>query len=61
MAQRTYLIGLYIAEKALYRYITRWQQKLEANTEPEVMTCILAVLTALEECLPLITPAAPTE
>jgi hypothetical protein len=60
MAQRTYLVGLWLVLKAAYRYISRWQEQLEANTETPTFTCIIAVLEAIEVCLPLIKPAPPT-
>ena len=61
MAQRTYLVGLWLTLKAGYKYISRWQTKLEANTDSQTFQCIIAVLNALEECLPLIEPAPPAE
>ena len=59
MASRTYLVGLWLASKALKKYITRWQVQIEDNTSPETYSCVLAVLTALDECLPLIQPNPP--
>lgn len=61
MAQRTYLIGLYLALNAAYKYITRWTIKLQGNVDDHTWTCIQAVLTALEECLPLILPPPPVD
>lgn len=61
MATKTYLIGLYLAELALYRYITRWQVNIaNAGASEEVIACIASLLAALETCLPLIKPAPPT-
>jgi len=59
MAQRTYLIGLYLVLNASYRYISRWLPKLEASMTSEQFTCLIAVLDALQACLPLILPAPP--
>jgi hypothetical protein len=61
MAQRTYLIGLYFALSFGYRYVSRWLPKIEQNASAEQFTCILAVLNALQECLPLIAPGPPNE
>lgn len=61
MAQKTFLIGLYLATNALYRYITRYRVKLEDNATEAQFACILAVLAAIEECLPLIQPPPPVE
>jgi len=61
MAGKTYLIGLYLAELSLYRYITRWQNNIiAAGASEEVIACVAALLVALEDCLPLIKPAPPT-
>jgi len=61
MAQKTFLIGLWLAEKAVYRYITKHRQRIEENATEQQLACILAVLEAIEECLPLLQPAPPTE
>lgn len=61
MATRTYLIGLWLVLSAAYSYITRWSVKLEANMTTQQWVCLQAVLTALNECLPLIQPAPPVE
>lgn len=61
MAQRTYLIGLWLAMTALSRYMSRWLVKLEANMTAQQFACLQAVITAVNECLPLIQPAPPVE
>lgn len=61
MAHRTYLVGLYLAEKALARYIERWGVKIQANVPTPTWVCIQAVLAALNECIPLILPEPPVE
>jgi hypothetical protein len=60
VAQRTYLVGLYIVFNTAYRYISRYQNQLEGSATEEQFACIQAVLTALEACLPLIKPSPPT-
>lgn len=60
MALRTYLIGLYLAMNTLHRYVTRYQTKLQANMTPTQYTCLVAVLDAINECLPLIVPPDPS-
>lgn len=59
MASRTYLIGLYLALKATKKYITKWQIPLQAVMTTEQYRCLVAVLDAVNECLPLIVPAPP--
>lgn len=59
MAQRTYLIGLYLAMNTLYNYMSRWQLKIEANMTDPQKVCFQAVLDAVIECLPLIQPPPP--
>lgn len=61
MAQRTYLYGLWLAMTALSRYISRWLVPLEANMNTQQFLCLQAVVTAINECLPLIQPAPPVE
>jgi len=61
MAQRTYLVGLFLVLSTAYRYATRYQTRIEANMTAPQIACFQAVLAAILECLPLITPAAPTE
>ena len=59
MAQRTYIVGLYLVLSAAYRYMARWQPKLQASMSAQQFACLTAVLTAVEECLPLIAPGTP--
>jgi len=56
MAQRTYLVGLYLAGLGLQRYIGRYQNQLNANASPEVLACLVTIFEALGTCLPLIKP-----
>jgi len=57
---RTYTIGLYFTMHTLYKYMTRWQPRIEANLTSEQLECFHAVLEAISECLPLILPPPPT-
>jgi hypothetical protein len=61
MAGKTYAVGLYLAVYSLYRYIARWQPKLEASLDASTYACVLALLAAVNECLPLIKPPSPTD
>ena len=60
MATRTYLVGLYIFFYAAHQYGVRWQTRLQAHMTTEQYNCLLAVLAALAECLPLIAHSSPT-
>lgn len=60
MAQRTYLYGLWLTMTALSKYIDRWIIKLEGNMDTQQFLCLQAVVTAINECLPLIQPPPPT-
>lgn len=61
MAQKTYLIGLYLAGVALHRYMARWQPNImeQSLTQPQIdaFTDCLACVTSLIE---LFRPSAPT-
>jgi len=59
MAQKTYLVGLWLVLSAAYRYSSRWQPKLQASMTEQQFACLTAVITALGECLPLIAPGPP--
>jgi len=61
MANRTYLIGLYLAAYALYRYMVRWQDKAKVNMSAPQIACFDATLTAVTECVAAFAPAAPVE
>lgn len=61
MAQRTYLIGLYLAARALYLYMSRWQDKATPNMTAPQIACFNATLSAVTECVAAFTPAAPVE
>ena len=60
MANRTYLIGLYWAAYALYRYMSRWQNKAEPHMSAPQLACFNATLEAVTECVQLFTPDPPT-
>jgi hypothetical protein len=51
MAVKTYKVGLRGVLKLVYRYITKWQQQLQDNMTEGQYTCLIAVLTAVTECL----------
>jgi len=59
MAHRTYVVGLRIALKAIIRYGSKYQAQLSAVISPEALTCLIATLTAANECLALV-PAPDT-
>lgn len=59
MANRTYLIGLYYAAKALYRYMSRWQDKAKPHMTAPQLACFDATLVAVEECVAAFVPAPP--
>jgi len=60
MAAKTYLVALYFVFNSAHRYGTRWQARIETSLgTTEKITCFRAVLAALAECLPLITPNLP--
>jgi hypothetical protein len=61
MAQRTYLIGLYLVLRTAYKYMSRWQPLILPNITEQQAACFTAALNAIAECLPLFLPAAPTE
>lgn len=61
MAQRTYLIGLYLVFKAAHKYATRYQDTIAENVSPDILACIVATIDAIAVCLPLIKPADPIE
>lgn len=51
MATKTYQIGLLFGLQQIYKYITRWQLKLQAVLSGPQYTCLLAVLDAVTACL----------
>lgn len=57
---RTYQPGLYLALSFAHKYATRYQAQLQANLSGPAYTCLIAVIAALAECLPLIAPGPPT-
>lgn len=58
MASKVYYIGLRFVAEALKKYIERNRAGLEANLTSEQMTCVLALLEAVIECLTVL-PARP--
>jgi len=60
MAQKTYLIGLYLAGLALHRYMSRWQPNILENSltqdQIDAFTNCLACVTSLVQ---LFKPAPP--
>lgn len=51
MAQRTYEFGLRLVLKALLRYATRWQTKLQVSLTEGQYTCLLSVIEAVTACV----------
>lgn len=57
---KTYVPTLRVVASSAYRYMTRWQPKLEANLTPEQIICLgnaITAILALINCL----GAAPIE
>jgi len=59
MAQRTYLIGLWLAASKLYKYMSRWQNLAKPFMTVQQVACFDATLTAVEECVEAFKPAPP--
>jgi hypothetical protein len=59
MALRTYLPGFVLALRTLHRYATRYQTQISAVLTAPQLTCFLALITALAECLNTIVPPEP--
>ena len=59
MAAKTYVPGLRLILREMIRYAARYQTQLAAVISPEAYTCLLATLTAANECLALV-PAPAT-
>lgn len=51
MASRTYIPQLRFVLKIVDRYTKRWQTQLEENLTAPQYTCMLAVISAVTECL----------
>jgi len=51
MAKRTYEVGLLLSLQQIYRYSTRWQNKLQANLTTTQYNCLTAVINAVLECI----------
>ena len=56
MAIRTYVVGLRLALEAINRYGNRWQPQLSQSLTTQQYQCLLAVLTAVQECLKALGP-----
>jgi len=54
MAAKTYVVGLRLALRKLIRYISRYQTQLSVVISADAYTCLLATLTAANECLALV-------
>ncbi len=59
MASRTYIYGLWLVLTAAVKYAKKWQVKLQENMTTQQYNCLVAVIAALDECLPLIQPPPP--
>lgn len=53
---RTYLPSLYSGVSTLHRYGTRYQAKIEAGLTAPQITCFRSLITALADCLAILTP-----
>jgi len=60
MANRTYLIQFYWLVYYLSKYIGRWLPKMTEHMTTQQALCVNALYTALQECLPLFQPDAPS-
>lgn len=61
MATRTYLYGLWLVFTTAVKYAKRWQVRLQENMTVQQYACLVAVIEALDECLPLIQPNPPVD
>ena len=59
MAHKTYVVGLRLVLRELIRYASRYQAVLSTTISEQAFTCLLATLTAANECLALV-PAPDT-
>ena len=59
MAHKTYVVGLRLVLKQLIRYASKYQAVLSGTISEQAFTCLLATLTAANECLALV-PAPET-
>jgi len=58
MATRTYERQLIYLVRGLSKYIGRWTPQLQQFLTPEELTCVLSLLTALTDCLAVLSPPA---
>jgi len=61
MAAKTYVVGLRIILRQFLRYATRYQAQLSVFLSPEAYTCLLATITAANECLALVPVPEPVD
>jgi hypothetical protein len=61
MAQKTYLIGLYLTGKSLQRYMNRWQSEIQAqDLTPDQIDAFTNCLACVNSLVQLFKPAPPT-
>jgi hypothetical protein len=53
---KTYIPALYFVLKHAHRYATRYQPQLQQAMTEQQYNCLVAVIAAIAECLPLILP-----
>lgn len=61
MATRTYEVQLIALVSGLYKYISRWQPKLNQHLTTPEADCVAELLTALLHCLTVLQPPPPDE
>ncbi len=59
MAAKTYVVGLRLVLRKLIKYASRYQAQLSGVLSEQAFTCLIATLTAANECLALV-PAPDT-
>lgn len=59
MAARTYLIGVWLAAKTLYRYLVRYENLAQPFMTAQQKACWDATKTAVQECVQVFTPDPP--
>jgi len=59
MGFRTYVPGLLLALRHIYRYATRYQEQLGAVLDTQQQLCLTAVINAVVECLAAIDAPTP--
>lgn len=61
MANKVYWKALRLVLGQVKRYIERWQIQLQGNLTTPQYDCVVAVLTAVIECLAALPSNAPTD